>query len=256
MALVMSPENRMPPSAMSGTPVFFRDLPAVHDGRDLGYTHAGNDAVVQMVTRTDADLDAVHPCGDEILRTLAGADIAGDQLNVRERALEELDGIDDIFAVAVDVSMRRTSASASRSAAARSSMSGPTPTGRADAKPPLSRPCRHIGYFFDLLDVLDGDHALQPAVSVDHQQLLDAVFVKGFLALLEGDALGYRDKIFAGHHLGDFFAEIGFESEIPIGENAYELVVPGDREPRDPVAFHDFSEHRRSPGPDEWSPDR
>ena len=44
MALVMSPDCVMPPSAMRGTPVLGRDFRAVHDRRDLRHANAGDDA--------------------------------------------------------------------------------------------------------------------------------------------------------------------------------------------------------------------
>jgi hypothetical protein len=64
IALVMSPEYLMPPSAISGTPVP-RGARAFRNRRDLRHAGAGNHARGADRARPDAHLDAVHAQRDQ-----------------------------------------------------------------------------------------------------------------------------------------------------------------------------------------------
>ena len=102
MALVMSPEYLMPPSAISGTPVSRVARATLRDGGDLRHARAADHARGADRTRPDADLDAIHAQLDQIPRAFIGRDIAGDQLHVRAVALlQVLHGVHHALAVAV-----------------------------------------------------------------------------------------------------------------------------------------------------------
>ncbi len=87
MALVMSPEYLMPPSAMSGMPFVPRHLGDVGDGRDLGDAGAGDDPGRADRPRADPDLDRVDAEVDELLGRPGRADVAGDELLAGELLL-------------------------------------------------------------------------------------------------------------------------------------------------------------------------
>src|SRR3546814_10150758 len=75
---------------------------------------------------------------------------------------------------AVSTTIRSTPASTS--AETRSSVSAPVPTAAPTRRRPASSlHAREIG---GLLDVLDGDHAAQAELVIDHQHLLDAVLLQ------------------------------------------------------------------------------
>ena len=80
MALVMSPEYLMPPSAISGTPAPRVALRALGDRRDLRHAGAGDHARGADRARADADLDAVHAQRDQVARAFVRRHVAGDQL--------------------------------------------------------------------------------------------------------------------------------------------------------------------------------
>jgi hypothetical protein len=75
MALAMSPDRRMPPSAITGTflPVVRSARHRVHDGGDLRHAHAGHDARRADRARADADLDRVRPAR---MRSMAASAVA------------------------------------------------------------------------------------------------------------------------------------------------------------------------------------
>ena len=80
MALVMSPEWRMPPSAMTGMPAGLAALAGVEDGGDLRHADAGDDAGGADGAGTDADLDGVGAGVDEVAGAFGGGDVAGDDV--------------------------------------------------------------------------------------------------------------------------------------------------------------------------------
>jgi hypothetical protein len=77
------------------------------------------------------------------------------------------------------VSTQITSQPAAIRASIRASRSPPTPTAAPTRRRPSSSRRQRVG--LGLLDVLDRDEALEAAVAVDHQQLLDAVLVQQLL---------------------------------------------------------------------------
>ena len=101
MALVMSPEYLMPPSAISGTPparvAREHSAIAVICGTPAPLHHArGADRA-----RPDPDLNAIHAQRDQFLRAFVSRHVAGDQLHFGELALDGLHRAQYSAAVAV-----------------------------------------------------------------------------------------------------------------------------------------------------------
>ncbi len=82
IALVMSPLWRMPPSAMTGTPAASATADGVEDRRDLRHADAADDPRRADRPGTDADLHRIDAGVDQVARSFAGGDVAGDDLDV------------------------------------------------------------------------------------------------------------------------------------------------------------------------------
>ncbi len=94
------------------------------------------------------------------------------------------------------------------------------------------------GIFAHLFDILDGDQPFEDVVVIHHQQLFDTVPVKMLFGVLQGGSRRHRDQIFLGHDMMDRLFQIGLETQIPIGEDADQLAVFGDRHAGDAVFLH------------------
>ncbi len=84
---------------------------------------------------------------------------------------------------------------------------------------------RRIGIVDGLLDVLDGDEAAQGSGLVHDQQFLDAVVLEDDLGFLEGGAHGNRDQVLLGHAVPHRQIHVGLEPQVPVGQDAHELVI-------------------------------
>src|SRR6185369_13842046 len=73
------------------------------------------------------------------------------------------------------------------------------------------------------LNVFDGDQSFYMFVVVDHEQLLDAMFLQHRFRLFERRADRNRDERLFRHHLGDRNVEACLETKIAIGNDAYEM---------------------------------
>ena len=94
---------------------------------------------------------------------------------------------------------------------------------RAAKKPALLvLGCQRI--FDGLLDVLDGNKPLQVEVLVHYGKLFLSGLCQYLLRLLQSDAFGSRDQPLAGHGFLDLFGEIRLELQIPVGDDAHQLV--------------------------------
>jgi hypothetical protein len=82
-----------------------------------------------------------------------------------------------------------------------------------------------VGVLQLLLDVFDGDEALELVGVVDDEELFDAVLVEDVLGLLERGADGDGDEVGLGHHVADGDVGAGDEAEVAVGEDADELAV-------------------------------
>ena len=101
MALVMSPEYLMPPSAMMGMSCLLRGFVRFADGGDLRHARAGDHARGADGAGTDADLDGVRARIDEGLGSFAGGDVAGEQIDLGKALLDFADGVEHARGVAV-----------------------------------------------------------------------------------------------------------------------------------------------------------
>ena len=113
------------------------------------------------------------------------------------------------------------------------------------AAPQRSRPSeslRRVRILDRLLDVLDGDQALQPEVAIDDEQLLDLVLVQDLARRVERRADRHGDEVLARHDVGDRPVDVGLEAQVAVGEDAdqpaFLAAVLGDRHARDAVLLH------------------
>ena len=182
IALAMSPEKRMPPSAITGTSVFKRVRDVRHRG-DLRHADTRDDARGADGARADADLDAVDARFDETRAASAVATLPPMtcrsphlRLDARDRVEHALGmavrGIDDDH-VDAGLAQRRDALERVRRRA----------DGGADAQAP-ALVLAGAREFRGLLEILHGDHAAQFVVAVHDQHLLDAVLVQQHRALL------------------------------------------------------------------------
>ena len=188
MALVMSPENLMPPSAISGTPAAARGLGAFGDRGDLRHARAADHARGADGARPDADLDAVHAQRDQVARAFVGRHVAGDQLHVRAaRCFTRCDRVHHALAVAVrGIDRQHVHFSAHQFLRALQEIAR-----RAERRAHAQAALRVLGgvrIFQLLLNVLDRDQALQVVVIVHHQQLFHAMRVQDRFGFFERGA--------------------------------------------------------------------
>ena len=87
MALVISPEYLMPPSAMTGMPCSRAGAVGLGDGRDLRHARAGDHARGADGAGPDADLDGVRAGVDQRQRAFVGGHVAGQQRHVGKALL-------------------------------------------------------------------------------------------------------------------------------------------------------------------------
>ena len=133
--------------------------------------------VVQIAPGPDPDLDRVGAGVDQRLGGLGGRDVAGDDLDV-EALLDQRATISSTpreWPCAVSTTSTSTLRGDQRLGALERVRADAD--GRADAQPALLV-LRRVRELDPLLDVLDGDQALEPAVGVDDRQLLDLVAVE------------------------------------------------------------------------------
>ena len=97
-----------------------------------------------------------------------------------------------------------------------------------------------VGILDSLEDVLVGDHPLEVAGVVDDEEFLDLVLVKDLLGVGQRRPNRNRNQVL-GHNFLDGQVEPALEPDVPVGQNADELVsLVRDREPRDALLAHDL----------------
>ena len=93
------------------------------------------------------------------------------------------------------------------------------------AAPTRSRPrssLRRVRILDLLLDVLDGDQALQLEVAIDHQQLLDLVPVQNLARRVERGAHRHGDEVLPRHHRRDRPVDVGLEPQVAVRQDAHQ----------------------------------
>ena len=159
IALAMSPELVMPPSAMTGTSCRAAAETTVEDRGHLGNADARDDPRGADAPRPDAHLDGVGPGVDHRLGRRGGRDVAGDELDVAE-PLQLPHHLEHALRVAVrrvddeDVDVGRDERLRAFDRVAADADRG------ADAQPAALVLAR-VRVLDLLLDVLDGDQALE-----------------------------------------------------------------------------------------------
>ena len=163
------------------------------DRGDLGYATSGHDAGRADRARTEADLDRVGACVDECLRTLAGRDVAADDLHVLGGwvGLEPLDDLEQH----ADVSVGRvgdehvdTGLDEGRGALPGIAEVADRGTDHESAVGVLGRVRELLG----LHEVLDRDESDEATGVVDQRQPLALVLAQQQRGVLAGDALVAR----------------------------------------------------------------
>ena len=96
-----------------------------------------------------------------------------------------------------------------------------------------------IGILLDLVDVLDGDKALQVLVLVNHQKLFYTVLMQVALGFLKGCAKGHGHKIFGSHDFLDLYlGAVLDKSHVAVCQDADKLSVIDNRQAGDAEVMH------------------
>jgi hypothetical protein len=176
---------------------------------------------------------------DELLGRPGRADVAGDELLFRELLLERPDRVEDPLRVAVGVVDDEDVALGRDEGPGPVEEVGADADGGADPQPAHTVLGR-VGVLDPLEDVLVGDQPLEVVAVVDDEELFDLVIVEDFLRFVERGPDGDGDKL-AGHDLLDRQVEAALEADVPVGQDADELVrLVRDGQARDAVFLHDL----------------
>lgn len=97
-----------------------------------------------------------------------------------------------------------------------------------------------VGVSFDFFDVFDRDEALEIAIFVHDGEFFDPVLGKESLGLVESCAGLTGDEVFGRHSVRDAAGEVGFKSDVAVGEDADEFAfVIGDGNPANMKMLHE-----------------
>ena len=235
------PEVRMPPSAITGMSRFA--AAAAHSAIDeiIGMPMPATMRVVQIDPAPMPTFTASTPIAIKRLGGFSRRHVAGDQIEIGERLAQLLDDVHHALRMSVrgvddeHVDVRVDQGGGALQGVARDA------DRRADAQA-AERILARVRILDGLLDVLDGDQALEPEVLVDDEQLLDFRGVQDLLRLVERGADRHGDQPLLGHHFRHRPRRVGLEPQIAIGENADEAAflaaVLGDRHAGDAVLLH------------------
>ena len=234
---------------MIGVSVRRRRPRRLRDRGDLGHAGAGDDAGGADRAGAHAHLHRAHPGGDEVGGPLVGPHVAGDELEVGVGGAHLLDGLAHALGVAVrgvhhhHVHLRLDEGGHALEGVGGDAHRRPDPQ-------PAERVLAGVRVLDLLLDVLDGDEALEVEVAVHHQELLHLVLVEDLLRLLEGRAHRDRDEVLLRHQLRDGEGGAGLEAQVAVGQDADELRAHRDRHAADAVLRHEGEglRHRRVRG--------
>ncbi len=222
-----------------------RSARALGDRSDLRHTRTADHAGGADGSRTDADLDPIGAQIDQIASAFKGGHVTGNQVHVRQFVLNDTNSLHDAVAMAVGgVHYNDVHFLGYQLLGAFQIIAHRTHR-RADAQPAL-RILGRVGVLQLLLDVLDGDQALEREVLVHHQQLLHAMLMQNLFGFLQRGPHRHRDQVLLRHHLRDGKIVASFESQVAIRQDADQLAVLGDRHARDTVVLHQLQRVRYS----------
>ena len=195
------------------------------DGGDLRHADAGDDARGADRARADADLHCVRAAVQQRQCGFAGADVATDDLHVREVLLDPADAVQHALRVAVR-GIHHDHVHAGGDQRFHAAIGIATHAdGSADqqAGRQILGSVREVGV---LLDVLDGDQATQFERIIDHQHLFDAVAVQQLQHFIRRGAFLDRDQaILLGHDVADRIVQLGLEAHVAVGHDAGQQAV-------------------------------
>ena len=241
IALAMSPDEVMPPSAITGTPCRSRPRAQSKIAVTCGTPTPATTRVVQIAAGADADLDRVGAGVDQRLRRLGGRDVAGDRARRRDAALMRRDHLDDAARVPVRrVDDEHVDLRVDQRAARARARPGRRRRRRRRAAGP-ARPSSRCGYSIALLDVLDGDQALEPAVArrrpAASRSCAGAGSPRASSSVVPTGAVTRSSRRHQRRRRGCVGSAL--EAEVAVREDADEAaVVVGDRDAGDAVALH------------------
>ena len=183
IALATSPDEVIPPSAITGTPCSDATWAMSQTAVTCGTPTPATTRVVQIDPGPWPDLQRVGARVDQRLGRLGGRDVPGDHLDV-VRVLDRADDVEHAVRVAVRrVDDERVDLGVDEGRGALEGV-GPDADGGGDAQA-AALVLRRERVRLALGDVLDGDQALEATLEVDDRQLLDPVAAEDRLRLLE-----------------------------------------------------------------------
>ena len=205
-----------------------RLLGAVHDRRRLRHAYAGNDARRADGTGTDTHFDHVRAVFKECLRAFRRGDVAHDEREPRELALDHGNAGEHVFALSVR-GVDRDHVHARIHERAHSFDDVRRDADRSTREQPSRLILGGMGVFDGFFDVFDGDETFEIAVLVHKRQFFYPMHAQDLLRLFERRAHGRGYQIILGHDLADELGEIRFKAQIAVGDDTDELFAARDR---------------------------
>ena len=198
----------------------------------MGHAHTSDHARGADRAGTHTDLDCVSPRVDERLCARARGNVAADHVDVCERrvGLESRDDLEHAAAVAIGgVDNENVDAGVAQLASAI-----PRVTEEADRRAHAQATFvifRGVGVLLALVEVFDGDEAVQATLAVDQRQLLDLVLGKEREHVVLRDSDGPGDERRRSHDVANK-SGLGFEprheAHVTVGDDAHEAPIAFD----------------------------
>ena len=210
---------------------------SVIDGSDLGHTDTGHHTGGTNRTGADTHLHAVSARLNKSPGAFGSGHVASNELYIGIQSLDALDGLQHVLGVAMGgIQAQHVYAGLNQSGHTVQHIVGGA-DGSAYQQAALLVTGR-VGIHLGLLDVLDGNEALQVEVLVHDGQLLDLVLAQDLLGLGQSSSFGGGDQVLLGHHVVDELAHVGLKLHITISDDADELAVVADGHTGDAVLGH------------------
>ena len=208
--------------------VFLRYLIGLHDRRYLRHADTGDYAGGADGAGADAHLYRIRSRFDQGLRALAGGDVSGDDLQIREFFLDHAQAAQHVLGMSMGgIQDDHVHLGVHQGAHAVEHVRGDSHA-RAAQQASLGVFCGK-GIFDGLLNVLDGDQAHQVEILIYNRKLFLPCLREDLLRFLQGDAFPCGDQALGGHGFLDLLREVCFKFEIPVGDDADQLTAFRDR---------------------------